>query len=114
MQYQNTDSMYDYQNLILHELIVENWSQKLDDNLLFRKIISADLKSLEQMAYILIFDDSNQNKSVDFFEDQIIDTLNFMNSKVPFKYHNYTSFMDAPTLSSNFLDLKGQKEIFCL
>ena len=105
MQYQNTDSMYDYQNLILHELIVENWSQKLDDNLLFRKIISADLKSLEQMAYILIFDDSNQNKSVDFFEDQIIDTLNFMNSKVPFSYHNYTSFMDAPTLSSNFLDL---------
>lgn len=109
MQYQNTDSMYDYQNLILYELIVENWSQKLDDKSFLTKTVTANLKSLEQMAYILIFEDSNQNKSIDFFEDQIIDTLNFMNSKVPFNYSNYTSFMDSPTLSSDYLNLEKHK-----
>ena len=109
MQYQNTDSMYDYQNLILYELIVENWSQKLDDKSFLTKTITTNLKSLEQMAYVLIFEDSNQNKSIDFFEDQIIDTLNFMNSKVPFNYSNYTSFMDSPTLSSDYLNLEKHK-----
>ena len=109
MQYQNTDSMYDYQNLILYELIVESWSQKLDDNPFLIKTVTANLKSLEQMAYILIFEDSNQNKSIDFYEDQIIDTLNFMNSKVPFNYSNYTSFMDSPTLSSDYLNLEKHK-----
>ena len=57
------------------------------------------------MAYILVFNDSNKNKSVDFFEDEILDTLNLMNLNVPFAFENYTSYMDAPTLSKDYLNL---------
>ena len=30
-QYQNTDLIYDYQNLILHELLVRDWVNSFDD-----------------------------------------------------------------------------------
>lgn len=105
MQYQNTDSIYDYQNLILHELVVRDWAENLTDSHLLKKIITENLNSLEQMAYVLIFNDTNKNRSIEFFEDEIIDTLNFMNLDVPFAFENYTSYMDAPTLSKNYLEL---------
>ncbi len=70
-----------------------------------KQSIARDLKSLQQMAYVAIIEDSNNNSTVDFDEDTIIDTINYMNPLVPFNYQHYTSYMDAPTLSQDYLNI---------
>ena len=55
-QYQNTDLIYDYQNLILHEYLVRNWVQSFENNSNFSGTIEEDLKSLNQMAFFAIFE----------------------------------------------------------
>ena len=66
IQYQNTDTIYDYQNLILHELLVREWAYNLDNPSKLEKVIKSDLQALQQMAYIAIFSDIDTNKSIDF------------------------------------------------
>ena len=69
IQYQNTDTIYDYQNLILHELLVREWAYNLDNPSKLEKLVQADLQALKQMAYIAIFSDRDTNKSIDFNVD---------------------------------------------
>ena len=45
VQYQNTDLIYDYQNLILHELLVRDWVNGFENNPNFEETIEADLSS---------------------------------------------------------------------
>ena len=108
-QYQNTDLIYDYQNLILHEYLVRNWVQSFENNSNFSGTIEEDLKSLNQMAFFAIFEDKNKNKVIDLGVDEIIDTISFLKIPGKFNYQNYVSYMDAPTLSSQHLDLNEHK-----
>ena len=105
LQYQNTDTIYDYQNLILHELLVRNWVENLDNIDSLQRLIASDLKALQQMAYIAVFEDHNNNNSIDFNEDTIIQVLNYIKMDTPFDYKLYTSYMDAPTLSKDYLNI---------
>ena len=70
-----------------------------------KQTIARDLKSLQQMAYVAIIEDSNNNSTVDFDDDTMIDTINYMSPLVPFNYQYYTSYMDAPTLSQDYLNI---------
>ena len=105
-QYQNTDLIYDYQNLILHELLVRDWVNSFDGDGNFSGNIEEDLKSLHQMAFFAIFDDKNNNQTIDLGVDQIIDTISFLKLPGKFDYSNYVSYMDAPTLSNQHLGLQ--------
>jgi len=105
IQYQNADTVYDYQNLLLHEFLVRNWIKELDNKQNLNALIKSDLKELQQMAYVTIFEDINNNKTIDFVDDIIIDTINHMKKGVPFDYTLYTSYMDTPTLSRDHLNI---------
>ena len=105
IQYQNTDTIYDYQNLILHELLVREWAYNLDNPSKLEKLIQADLQALQQMAYIAIFSDMDTNQSINFNVDMILKDWNYMKIEAPFNYNLYTSYMDAPTLSKNHLNI---------
>ena len=105
IQYRNTDTIYDYQNLILHELLVREWVHNLDNPSKLEKLIQTDLQALQQMAYIAIFSDINTNQSIDFGSDIILKELDYMKIEAPFNYNLYTSYMDAPTLSKNHLNI---------
>ena len=105
IQYQNTDTIYDYQNLILHELLVREWAYNLDNPSKLEKLIKADLQALQQMAYIAIFADKDTNQSIDFNIDIILKDWNYMKIEAPFNYNLYTSYMDAPTLSKDHLNI---------
>ena len=104
-QYQNTDLIYDYQNLILHELLVRDWVNSFDGDGNFSGNIEEDLQNLHQMAFFAIFDDKNNNQTIDLGVDQIIDTISFLKLPGKFDYSNYVSYMDAPTLSNQHLGL---------
>ena len=105
IQYQNTDTIYDYQNLILHELLVREWAYNLDNPSKLEKLVKADLQALQQMAYIAIFSDKDTNQSIDFNIDIILKDWNYMKIEAPFNYNLYTSYMDAPTLSKDHLNI---------
>ncbi len=105
VQYQNTDLIYDYQNLILHELLVRDWVNGFENNPNFEESIKDDLNNLNQMAFFAVFEDINKNKIIDFDVDQIVDTMSFLNFPGHFNYTNYISYMDAPTLSNTHLGL---------
>ena len=113
LQYQNTDTIYDYQNLVLHELLVRNWSEQLGDIEKLKKTIELDLGALQQMAYVGIFYDNNGNQSIDFEQDYIIDSLimklDYIKTGSPFDHTLYTSYMDAPTLSQEYLNISEHK-----
>ena len=97
--------VYDYQNLVLHEFLVRTWANELDNQQKLSELIKIDLQKLQLMAYIRIFEDTNNNKTIDFSDDVVINTMNYMNLGVPFDYSLYTSHMDAPTLSSEYLNI---------
>ena len=52
LQYHSTDAIYDYQNLILHELLVETWAQNINNKDNFRNEVEYDLNKLHQIKYI--------------------------------------------------------------
>ena len=89
--------------------MVKGWAENFDNYEQLNKQIEQDLKSLQQMAYVILFEDTNNNQTVDFKEDAILETLNYMNPKVPFEYNFYTSYMDAPTLSNDYLNIAKHK-----
>ena len=106
LQYHSTDAIYDYQNLILHELLVSVWSQNINDKEAFQNIVQADLNKLHQMAYIGIFQDVNKNKELNFGVDTLIDSMDFMKTPSPFDAQSYISYMDTPTLSTETLNIE--------
>ncbi len=105
IQYQNTDTIYDYQNLVLHEFLVREWAKNLDNKTNLHQLIESDLKKLQQMAFIAIFNDNNNNQVIDFEVDNILDTMNYINPSIAFNHRLYTSYMDSPTLSQKHLKL---------
>ncbi len=105
LQYQNTDTIYDYQNLILHEFLIREWAEKVDDKPKLKILISSDLKKLQQMGFVAIFKDQNNNQVIDFEIDSIIDTINYIKPNITFNHKLYTSYMDSPTLSEDYLGL---------
>jgi len=104
-QYQNTDAIYDYQNLILHEFLVREWAENINNKPNLQKLIESDLKKLQQMAFVAIFNDNNNNQVIDFEIDNILDTMNYISPNITFDHKLYTSYMDSPTLSQEYLKL---------
>jgi len=105
LQYHKTDAIYDYQNLVLHELLIEAWIENINNKNKLRNVIEADLNRLHQMAYIGIYEDVDQNNELNFTKDKLIDSLDFMKLNTPFDSQSYTSYMDTPTLGSEILSL---------
>ena len=84
---------------------MRNWVENLENLDSLQQLIDSDLKALQQMAYIAVFEDNNKNNSIDFNDDAIIQVLDYIKMDVPFDYKLYTSYMDAPTLSKDYLDI---------
>ena len=76
---------------------MRNWVENLENLDSLQQLIDSDLKALQQMAYIAVFEDNNKNNSIDFNDDAIIQVLDYIKMDVPFDYKLYTSYMDAPT-----------------
>ena len=86
--------------------MVRNWAEQINSNDSIPKLlIQKDLNKLQLMAYVGIFQDSNNNNELNLLTDSLVYTLDLIKLDSAFNPHLYASYMDTPTLSNEILQL---------
>ena len=117
IQYNEHDAMYDYQNLILYQMMVKNWAQHINqdtiqDNLniilddpVINQLIKSDLQQMHLMAYLSVYQDKDTNEILDFDVDSVLYSRDYTHMKDTFNYDNYQSDGDNQVLAQAILDV---------
>ena len=120
-QYDKQDAMYEYQNLMLHQIMIENWFPLMQDNANHTDIteklkiqIKKDLTRLQMRCFVGLYYDKNKNNVLDFYEDSLINkwddtnltvVKNNISSPHPFDYTLYESYSDTFYLVDSLLQI---------
>ena len=124
-QYDKQDAMYEYQNLMLHQIMIESWVPLMQNNTNQTDIteslktqIKKDLGRLNMRCFIGLYYDQNENDILDFYEDSLIkkwdDTsliINDLDETTPFDNNLYYSNNDSFYLVDSLLE-NNQKPLY--
>ena len=120
-QYDKQDAMYEYQNLMLHQIMIENWfpliKNENNEAIISDKLkvqIQKDLNRLNMRCYIGLYDDKNKNNILDFDNDSLVSFWDDTNLKIninephAFDYTLYQSYSDTFYLVDSLLKIEQQ------
>ena len=67
-KYSAQDTLWDYQSLVLHQKVAQNWHPLIEQD----SIIMSDLQAMKLSGYVTIYNDLNKNQVLDLHLDTLI------------------------------------------
>ena len=100
-QYSTQDILIEYQNVMLYQMMAEDWDHDLDKN---QHVIN-DLDRMMLSMYAGRYKDVNQNGILDFDVDSLISLWAYNQKKGGFDYLQYSSVGDKDFIADSILNL---------